>query len=63
MILGALAGGVAGSRVKKSDAVPNTMATLGGAILGGFAGREAEQEYDRHKAREKRRVPREHNYD
>jgi uncharacterized protein YcfJ len=63
MVLGALAGGVAGSRVKKSDMVPNAMATVGGAILGGLAGREAEQEYDRHKAKEKRRMSREYNYD
>ncbi|OAG02076.1 uncharacterized protein CC84DRAFT_1220438 [Paraphaeosphaeria sporulosa] len=75
IIVGALAGGVAGSRVKKDDLVPNTMATVGGAILGGLAGREVEQEFDRHKerrthrayergeAREKRRLEREHDYD
>lgn len=72
MVLGALAGGVAGSRVKKSDPVPNTVATVGGAIFGGIAARELEQEYDKHKerrayeayergeARERRRLEREY---
>jgi len=51
VVVGALVGGVAGSRVKKGDAVPNTVATVGGAIFGGIAAREMEQEYDRYKER------------
>ena len=73
--MGALVGGMAGSRVKKDQPGANTVATVGGAILGGIAGREIEQEYDRHKdrrahhafergeAREKRRLEREYDYD
>ncbi|KAL5390158.1 hypothetical protein PMIN03_011862 [Paraphaeosphaeria minitans] len=75
MVVGALVGGVAGSRVKKDDPMPNTMATVGGAILGGIAGREVEQGFDGHKerrthqayergeAREKKRLSRDYNYD
>lgn len=44
------------------------MATVGGAILGGLAGREVEQKLDRHKerrgeAREKVRLEREYKYE
>ncbi|KAJ4299871.1 hypothetical protein N0V90_005118 [Kalmusia sp. IMI 367209] len=75
VIVGALVGGVAGSRVKKGDGVHNTIATVGGAVVGSIASREIEKMYDRHQdkrahaayergeAKEKRRLEREYNYD
>ncbi|CAI6334828.1 unnamed protein product [Periconia digitata] len=53
-IVGALAGGLAGSQVKKSEGVPNTMAAVAGAVVGGLGAREAEKAIDRR--REQRRV-------
>lgn len=52
--MGALVGGVAGSRVKKGEAGINTIATVGAAVIGGLAGKELEEEYDRHKNRRER---------
>lgn len=74
-MVGALVGGAAGSQVKKGQSGTNTMATVGGAIIGGIAARELEQQYERRQereehrayrrgeAREKRRLEREYNYD
>lgn len=42
---------MAGSRVKKGETVPNTVATVGGAVIGSIATREIEKLYDRHKDR------------
>ena len=73
--MGALVGGAAGSQVKKTQSEANTIATVGGAIIGGIAARELEQQYDRRRereeqraykrgeGREKRRLEREYNYD
>lgn len=49
-----MVGGAAGSRVKKGSGV-HPIATVGGAIIGGIAGRELEQQYDRYKERRERR--------
>ncbi|KAF2638779.1 hypothetical protein P280DRAFT_519647 [Massarina eburnea CBS 473.64] len=51
LVIGALAGGLAGSKLKKGEAVPNTVATVAGAVVGGIGAREAEKVYDRHKER------------
>jgi len=42
-------GGFAGNRVKKGEenVVQNTVAMVGGAVLGGLAGREMEKAWDR----------------
>src|SRR5262245_8120416 len=50
-IVGALVGGVAGSRLKEGEPVPNTVSTVAGAVLGGIGAREIEKHYDRYKDR------------
>ncbi|KAF2677372.1 hypothetical protein K458DRAFT_424037 [Lentithecium fluviatile CBS 122367] len=47
VILGALAGGLAGSRVKKDQPVANSVSTVLGAVVGGLGAREAEQLWDK----------------
>jgi uncharacterized protein YcfJ len=49
VIVGALAGGVAGSRFQKDQPVANSVSTVLGAIVGGLGAREAEQVWDKRK--------------
>ncbi|PVH92429.1 hypothetical protein DM02DRAFT_635366 [Periconia macrospinosa] len=53
-IVGALAGGIAGSQVKKGEKVPNAMATVAGAVVGGFGAREAEKAIERNRDQRRR---------
>jgi hypothetical protein len=47
MVMGALAGGVAGSRFQRKQPVANAVSTVLGAIVGGLGAGEAEQVWDK----------------
>jgi uncharacterized protein YcfJ len=51
MVVGALAGGLAGSRVKKGEGMPNTAATFIGAVVGGLGAREGGKVFNEYKER------------
>ncbi|KAF2119688.1 hypothetical protein BDV96DRAFT_642702 [Lophiotrema nucula] len=58
-IVGALAGGVIGHRVKKGEGELSTLSAVAGAVIGGIAAREGEKMYDRHKEERYEREERE----
>ena len=51
VIMGAVAGGVAGSRFQRKQPVANSVSTVLGAIVGGLGAREAEQAWDKRKGK------------
>lgn len=54
VIVGAFAGGVAGSRFQRNQPVANSVSTVLGAIVGGLGAREAEQVWDKRKEKKQR---------